>query len=63
MQEAAYRRQCGLCMESMAHKVTYDDKHAPSCPFFWCDACYRAMHYGCDGKLLYDHKVFPYHSG
>lgn len=62
-QEAFNRRICDICQVGSAAHVTYDDRHAPTEPAFWCAECYRMMHYDQDRKLLYDHKVFPYHSG
>lgn len=63
MQEVSYRRVCDICSRTMAIKVTYEDKHAPSDPCFWCSECYRMMHYDKQGELLYRHKVFPYKTG
>lgn len=55
------RRQCEACGYRAARKVTYDDRNAPYTPFFWCDECFRMMHYDADGHVLYtDFKVFPY---
>ena len=42
-------------------QVTYEDRLAPTTPAFWCAECYEAMHYDQAGKLLYQHRVFPYH--
>ena len=63
MQENWYRRECDICQQSMARRVTYDDKEATATPCFWCEECYVMMHYDEQGKLLYDHKVFRYQSG
>jgi hypothetical protein len=54
-------RHCEACGLRVARRVTYDDRSAPHTPFFWCDECFRLMHYDAQGRALYtDYKVFPY---
>ncbi|KAL9644172.1 hypothetical protein ABK040_005636 [Willaertia magna] len=55
------RRKCGICEIYQAKWVTYNDKHIPEDPSFFCDSCYRQFHYGHDGQLLYgDFEVYRY---
>lgn len=50
-----------MCGIHSAKQVTYDDRYAPASPFFWCQGCFRAMHYDASGTALYtDFRVFPY---
>lgn len=54
-------RYCEVCDRHAAQKVTYEDKKAPHTPFFWCNECFRLMHYDAQGHAKYtDYKVFPY---
>jgi len=42
--------------------VTYGDRLATEDPYFYCEHCYKPIHYDSDGKLLYaDFEVFPYY--
>lgn len=55
------RRKCRVCEMYPAVYVTYGDKLASDNPFFWCEECYRPMHYRADGTLLYDDfQVYEY---
>jgi hypothetical protein len=55
-----HHRQCEVCENISAKKVTYDDIRTPHSPFFWCEDCFDTMHYA-SGQLVYsDFKVFPY---
>ena len=60
------RRECCICNpegkgSGLAAWVTHDDPHAPCTPCFWCDECYRQMHYDDSHDLLYGGYVaFPY---
>lgn len=55
------RRKCRVCELYPAVYVTYGDKLASENPFFWCEECYRPMHYRADGTLLYDDfQVYEY---
>ncbi|KAL4449459.1 hypothetical protein ABPG77_007103 [Micractinium sp. CCAP 211/92] len=54
-------RDCEVCGTRAAKRVTYDDRAAPHTPFFWCEDCFRLMHYDEQGSALYtDFRVFPY---
>ena len=64
MQAYGSRRKCGICDLRAATKLTYADIAAPDSPAFWCEDCYKMLHYTKDDKLLDpDHKVFPYQIG
>jgi snRNA-activating protein complex subunit 3 len=55
------RRKCFLCDTYTASHVTYEDKHAPSDPCFWCEQCFRRMHFDEGGSKTYDGwKAYPY---
>ncbi|DBB13694.1 TPA: hypothetical protein ACH3X3_000712 [Trebouxia sp. C0006] len=60
------RRHCCICNPDnkggeKAKWVTHNDKNAPSNPAFWCDGCYRQMHYNDRHDLQYTGYVaFPY---
>jgi len=55
------RRKCRVCDIFPAAYVTYGDKLANENPFFYCEECYRTMHYTPDNKLIYDDfSVFEY---
>ncbi|KAL0025725.1 hypothetical protein WJX77_007569 [Trebouxia sp. C0004] len=60
------RRHCCICNPDnkggeKAQWVTHHDKNAPSNPAFWCDGCYRQMHYNDRHDLQYTGYVaFPY---
>lgn len=41
--------------------VTYDDKLSSENPFFYCEQCYRPLHYSLNNELLYDDfRVYSY---
>ena len=41
--------------------MTYGDKLANENPFFYCEECYRPLHYSADSQLLYDdYQVYEY---
>jgi len=55
------RQKCGVCEMYPAKFVTYNDKHTPVNPFFFCERCYHPFHYDQHGELLYDDfQVFDY---
>lgn len=47
-------RKCSICNIHTARRVTYRDRLAPEEPCFFCEICYRQLHYSEDGYLLYD---------
>lgn len=56
------KKKCRVCDIYPARWVTIDDKLAPENPCFFCEQCYKPLHYKQDGTLLYnDFKVFRYH--
>jgi len=55
------RRKCCVCDLYPATYVTYGDKLASENPFFYCEECYRPLHYSYEGNLLYnDFQVYSY---
>lgn len=56
------RRKCKICDTFPARYVTYNDRMATEDPFFYCEHCYRPLHYDYEGRVLYsDFEVFPYY--
>ncbi|KAH7816924.1 putative snRNA-activating protein complex subunit 3-like protein [Monocercomonoides exilis] len=56
------RRKCKICDIFPARYVTYQDRMATEDPFFFCEHCYRPLHYDFEGRVLYnDFEVFPYY--
>lgn len=56
------RRKCFLCDTYTAAHVTYDDIHAPCEPCFWCEQCFKRMHFDETGTQTYQGwKAYPYH--
>jgi len=54
------KKKCRICNIFQAKFVTYGDVLANENPFFYCEECYRPMHYSKEGHLLYDYQVYPY---
>lgn len=59
------RRDCKMCkmasIDRRADWVTYNDRNAPTNPAFWCEDCYRQMHYDSEGNACYqDYSAFSY---
>ncbi|KAL1917012.1 uncharacterized protein VTP21DRAFT_5210 [Calcarisporiella thermophila] len=59
----AFRPKCRQCQIFPANYITVNDIPAGETPTYFCEECYEKFHYGPDGKLLYDHQVFPYAKG
>jgi len=47
-------KKCYICNIHTARKVTHGDHLAPDDPCFFCEICYRQLHYSEKGDLLYD---------
>ncbi|GAM21055.1 hypothetical protein SAMD00019534_042300 [Acytostelium subglobosum LB1] len=55
------RRRCRICEIYPSKHVTIADKLMDESPYFFCDECYRTLHYSKEGRLLYnDFQVYPY---
>eukprot|EP00656_Telonema_subtile_P027204 TRINITY_DN29239_c0_g1_i1.p1 TRINITY_DN29239_c0_g1~~TRINITY_DN29239_c0_g1_i1.p1 ORF type:complete len:252 (+),score=57.67 TRINITY_DN29239_c0_g1_i1:77-832(+) len=55
-------RKCSICNVHVAVKETRHDDLAPEDPCFFCEVCYRQLHYSEDGELLYQgFEVYEYH--
>lgn len=51
-----------MCEIFPAKFVTYNDKLSAEDPTFYCDKCYRQLHYDEQGQLLYsDFEVYRYY--
>lgn len=56
------RRRCHVCDLDRAAWITVNDRLAPENPCSFCQACYEALHYDEQGRLLYnDFRVYPYY--
>ena len=55
------RRKCRFCDAGRVTWVTVNDRLAPDNPCWYCDTCYRLLHYDRDGRLIYGgYRVYPY---
>ncbi|XP_033750151.1 snRNA-activating protein complex subunit 3-like [Pecten maximus] len=56
-----YKRSiCRVCEIHSSRWLTYNSKHAPDDPSFFCDQCFRALHYDKDGKKIGNFKAYKY---
>ncbi|XP_035667237.1 snRNA-activating protein complex subunit 3-like [Branchiostoma floridae] len=56
-----FRRQmCRVCATFTAKWVTYDDQLAEESPCFFCDLCFKALHYSKDQTKLAEFEAYPY---
>ena len=55
-------RRCKVCNLLAPTWVTYDDELAPQCPCFYCNDCFRKLHYTTEGRKVCEFKAFPYHT-
>ncbi|KAL5481985.1 hypothetical protein EMCRGX_G022263 [Ephydatia muelleri] len=55
-------RKCNVCNLLAPAWVTYDDDLAPQCPCFYCNDCFRKLHYTTEGRKACKFKAFPYHT-
>ncbi|XP_053321911.1 snRNA-activating protein complex subunit 3 [Spea bombifrons] len=53
-------RKCYVCKLYTAKWVTNDDSLAPDDPCFFCDVCFRMMHYDTEGNKLGEFLAYPY---
>ncbi len=54
------RIPCIVCKEYTAKWITREDSFSPTDPSFFCDKCFRMLHYDTDGKKLGSFKAWPY---
>lgn len=55
------RRLCGVCRLLSATRVTWEDQLADESPMFFCEDCFKALHYNKNLQLTYDSfRVFSY---
>jgi len=55
------RRKCRICDIYPAKYVTCNDPLSIENPCFFCELCYRPLHYTKEGHLIYkDFEVYPY---
>ncbi|XP_041075219.1 snRNA-activating protein complex subunit 3 isoform X2 [Polyodon spathula] len=53
-------RKCAVCKMYIARWVTNDDCFAPADPCYFCDLCFRMLHYDSDGNKLGEFLAYPY---
>ncbi|XP_069137305.1 snRNA-activating protein complex subunit 3-like [Argopecten irradians] len=56
-----YKRSiCRVCEIHSSRWLTYGSQHAPDDPSFFCDQCFRALHYDKDGKKIGSFKAYKF---
>ncbi|XP_032061532.1 snRNA-activating protein complex subunit 3 [Aythya fuligula] len=53
-------RKCFVCKMYTARWVTNNDSLAPEDPCFFCDVCFRMLHYDAEGSKLGEFLAYPY---
>lgn len=54
-------RKCNVCNLLAPAWMTYSDQLAPQCPSFFCNDCFRKLHYTAEGRKVCEFKACPYH--
>lgn len=57
------RTICNVCAYASARWRTVESEHALENTSFFCDACFRSLHYDKDGKKLGNFKAYKYFDG
>ncbi|XP_072512138.1 snRNA-activating protein complex subunit 3 [Notamacropus eugenii] len=55
-----WTRKCFVCKMYTARWVTNNDCFAPEDPCFFCDVCFRMLHYDSEGNKLGEFLAYPY---
>ncbi|KAM9329018.1 snRNA-activating protein complex subunit 3 [Gastrophryne carolinensis] len=55
-----YTRKCYVCKLYIARWVTNNDVFAPDDPCFFCDVCFKMLHYDSDGNKLGNFDAYAY---
>lgn len=55
-----WTRKCFVCKMYTARWVTNNDTFAPEDPCFFCDVCFRMLHYDSEGNKLGEFLAYPY---
>ncbi|KAM4052315.1 snRNA-activating protein complex subunit 3 [Anomaloglossus baeobatrachus] len=55
-----WSRKCNVCKVYVAKWVTNQDSLAPDDPCFFCDACFKMLHYDTEGNKLGDFVAYAY---
>ncbi|XP_067409214.1 snRNA-activating protein complex subunit 3 [Emydura macquarii macquarii] len=55
-----WTRKCFACKMYTARWVTNEDSLAPEDPCFFCDVCFRMLHYDAEGNKLGEFLAYPY---
>lgn len=57
------RKKCVVCNAYLAKYETHNDRLATRSPCYFCERCYRLLHFAADGTLLSQHEAVPYYHG
>uniref|UniRef100_UPI00398F1055 snRNA-activating protein complex subunit 3 n=1 Tax=Pristiophorus japonicus TaxID=55135 RepID=UPI00398F1055 len=55
-----WTRKCSVCKLYIVRWVTNNDRFAPEDPCFFCDVCFRMLHYDADGNKMGEFLAYPY---
>ncbi|XP_072373161.1 snRNA-activating protein complex subunit 3 isoform X2 [Scyliorhinus torazame] len=55
-----WTRKCSVCKLFIVRWVTNNDSFAPEDPSFFCDMCFRMLHYDADGNKMGVFLAYPY---
>ncbi|XP_067839509.1 snRNA-activating protein complex subunit 3 [Heptranchias perlo] len=55
-----WTRKCSVCKLYIVRWVTNNDSFAPEDPCFFCDVCFRMLHYDADGNKMGEFLAYPY---
>ncbi|XP_053558556.1 snRNA-activating protein complex subunit 3 isoform X2 [Bombina bombina] len=55
-----WTRKCSVCKLYTARWVTNEDSLAPDDPCFFCDVCFKMLHYDAEGNKLGEFLAYPY---
>lgn len=57
------RKKCYVCNMFAPLWVTLNDSLAPFSPCFFCDDCFRKLHYSSEGKKIGEFEAYPIYPG
>lgn len=55
-------RKCNVCEIFGPTWVTRNDDLATRSPCYFCEDCFKKLHYSQDGKKVCDFEAYPYHA-
>ncbi|XP_064609123.1 snRNA-activating protein complex subunit 3-like [Liolophura sinensis] len=60
MRRTKQRTFCKVCLNTASRWVTLNDELAPENPCYFCDPCFRSLHYDEDGKKVCKFEAYKY---